>query len=170
MLVGLFLNAISKATSQFSNLQKIASILAAKQVSKQSQRTPINPICQPCCLSYLELALSRSIARKHVFFVFVFEVGGKYGIEERGGKKGGGGAAYQTEVAYICDHGPMFFLGLSLVPRAHSFFCSGLRALGQKAERMCTGVDTRMIWDSQRFLSNSMHSQTRRPPRKRKEE
>lgn len=66
-------NPISKATSQFFNLQKIASIVAAKLVSKQSQRTPINPICQSCCLSYLELALSLSIARKHVFFVlFLF--------------------------------------------------------------------------------------------------
>lgn len=137
-----------------------------RQASEQaSQRTPINLICQSCCFSYLELALSLSIAGKHVFFVFVFEVGGKYGIEERGG--GGGGVAFQTEVAYICDHGPMFF-SVCCESLTHTAFCSGLRALGQKAERIRTSIDTNDIGRPV-FPVKRNASQTRRPPRKLQE-
>lgn len=81
-----------------------------RQASEQAKPTHSN---QPYLSALLFVILGVSVKPLHspqtcFFFVFVFEVGGKYGIESRGGK-GGGGVAYQTEVAYICDHGPMFF-------------------------------------------------------------
>lgn len=74
-----------------SSKRSLPSSKPPKQVSKQSQRTLQSTLfVSPVCLSYLELALSPLHSPQTCFFfcfVFVFEVGGKYGIESRGRKR-----------------------------------------------------------------------------------
>lgn len=109
-LPGLFLNRISKATSQFSNLQKIASILArqAKWASK-ANALQSTLFVSSCCFVILGVSVKPLHSPQTCFFfLFLFlKWEANMRIESRGGE--GGGVAYQTEVAYICDHGPMFF-------------------------------------------------------------
>lgn len=121
LFVGLFLSQFQKPllSSFFKNLQKIASLVIAKQASQRTLQSTLFVTVLFVILG--ELSLSLSIACKHVF-LFVFEVG----CNRQEGRRGG---CQQTAVSVHLWSGPRCFSQLLLAPRARSqLFCSGLRA------------------------------------------